>query len=52
MTDFLSRLMVVDTENRMSSLEALRHPWLNAAPYVENSSLHRLSFKIVTEEDL
>jgi len=33
MVDFLSKLMVVDPENRLTSLEALRHPWLNAAPY-------------------
>jgi len=30
MVFFLSRLMVVDPENRMTSLEALRHDWLNA----------------------
>ena len=52
MTDFLSRLMVVDTENRMSSLEALRHPWLNASPYVDNSALRRLQYKVLTEEEL
>lgn len=52
MVDFLSKLMVVDPENRMTSLEALRHPWLNAAPYQDNSTLRRLQMKVMTEEEL
>jgi len=52
MVDFLSKLMVVDPENRMTSLEALRHPWLNAAPYIDNSALRRLQMKVMTEEEL
>jgi len=51
MVDFLSKLMVVDPENRMTSLEALRHPWLNAAPYQDNSTLKRLQMKVMTEEE-
>ena len=52
MVDFLSKLMVVDPENRMTSAEALSHPWMNAAPYVENSTLKRLQMKLLTEEEL
>ena len=52
MVDFLGKLMVVDPENRMTSMEALRHPWLNTAPYVEESDLKRLQKKVMTEEEL
>ena len=52
MVNFLSNLMVVDPENRMTSLEALRHPWLNAAPYQDNHTLRRLQMKVMTEEEL
>lgn len=49
MVDFLSKTIVVDPKNRMTSLEALRHPWLNAKPYSESVSLRRLQMKIMTE---
>lgn len=52
MVDFISKLMVVDPENRMTSLEALRHPWLNAQPYIEENTLRRLQMKVMTEEEL
>ena len=52
MVDFISKLMVVDPENRMTSLEALRHPWLNAQPYTEENTLRRLQMKVMTEEEL
>lgn len=42
MVDFIGKLMVVDPENRMTALEALRHPWLNAQVYQEESSMRRL----------
>ena len=51
MVDLLSRLIVVDPENRMTSLEALRHPWLNAAPYLDGSSLQKLQFKVMAEDE-
>jgi len=51
MVDFIGKLMVVDPENRMTALEALRHPWLEAKPYVEETTLSRLQMKIITEED-
>jgi len=52
MVDFIGKLMVVDPENRMTSMEALRHPWLNAQPYVEENTLRRLQMKVMTEEEL
>ena len=52
MVDFLSKLMVVDPENRLTSLEALRHPWLNSGPYLDNGMLRRLQKKVMTEEEL
>ena len=52
MADFLSKLMVVDAENRLTSAEALSHPWMNAAPYMENNTLKRLQMKLATEEEL
>ena len=52
MVDFLSKLMVVDPENRLTSLEALRHPWLNSTPYLDNGTLRRLQMKVMTEEEL
>ena len=52
MVDFLRQLMEVDAENRLSSEEALRHPWLNAAPYQDNNTLRRLQKKVMTEEEL
>ena len=30
MIDFISKLLVQDPEMRMSAIEALQHPWLNA----------------------
>lgn len=42
MVDFISKLMVADPENRMTSLEALRHPWMNEQPYVEEAKLRRI----------
>ena len=33
MVDFIGKLMVVDPENRMTALESLKHPWLNAPVY-------------------
>ena len=33
MIDFISRLLVVDPEKRMSAREALDHTWLNERPY-------------------
>jgi len=33
MVDFLSKLLVLDPTNRMTSSEALSHPWLNSSPY-------------------
>ena len=33
LVDFVSRLIVVDPEKRMSAQEALSHPWLNAPMY-------------------
>ena len=44
--------MEVDAENRLSSEEALRHPWLNAPPYQDNNTLRRLQKKVMTEEEL
>ena len=52
MVDFLSKLMVVDPENRLTSMEALSHHWLNAPPYQETTSLHRLQMKLQTEMEL
>ena len=52
MVDFLSKLLVVDPENRMTSLEALRHPWLNACTYLDNSTLRRLQMKVMSKEAL
>ena len=52
MVDFLSKLLVMDPENRLTSLEALAHPWLNAQPYQEVDSVRRLQMKVMTEEDL
>ena len=36
MVDFISKLMVVDPEARLSTEEALMHPWLQAEPYQDN----------------
>ena len=33
MIDFISHLLVVDLEKRMSAKEALDHPWLKEASY-------------------
>ena len=33
MVDFLSKLVVMDPANRMTSIEALSHPWMNSLPY-------------------
>ncbi len=52
MVDFIGKLMVVDPENRMTALEALRHPWLNSPLYIEDSSMRRLQLKLITEEEL
>lgn len=52
MVDFIGKLMVVDPENRMTALESLRHPWLNAPVYLEDSSMRRLQLKLITEEEL
>ena len=52
MCDFISKLMVVDTENRMTALEALRHPWMKASPYVHESKMAHLLMKVITEEEL
>ncbi len=52
MVDFISKLMVVDPENRMTALESLRHPWLNSPVYLEDSSMRRLQLKLITEEEL
>lgn len=52
MVDFICKLMVADPENRMTSLEALKHHWLGAQPYQENSSIRRLQMKLLTEEEL
>jgi serine/threonine protein kinase len=52
MVDFLSKLMVVDPENRLTAMEALSHHWLNASPYTETTTIHRLQMKLLTEEEL
>ena len=33
MIDFISHLLVVEPEKRMSAKEALEHPWLKEASY-------------------
>ena len=33
MIDFISNLIVVEPENRMSAREALEHPWMNEPLY-------------------
>lgn len=42
MCNFLSSLMVSDPENRLTSIEALSHHWMNATPYKEKDSIRRL----------
>ena len=51
MVDFLSKLLVVDPENRLTAIEALSHHWLNASPYQENQSLHCLQMKLLSTEE-
>ena len=38
MIDFISHLLVVEPEKRMSAKEALEHPWLKEASYQCNRS--------------
>ena len=39
MVDFMSKLLVSNPEKRLSSAEALSHPWLSFEPYKEPDSV-------------
>ena len=37
MLDFLNSLLMINPEERLSSYEALHHPWLNTVPYADGT---------------
>eukprot|EP00388_Colpodella_angusta_P007921 GDKJ01022004.1.p1 GENE.GDKJ01022004.1~~GDKJ01022004.1.p1 ORF type:complete len:613 (-),score=160.07 GDKJ01022004.1:1791-3629(-) len=48
--DFVSKLLVVDPQNRLTAQQALEHPWLNIASPEDNSSLsdYNLSSEVLS----
>ena len=45
MVDFISSLIMVDPVCRLSSDEALEHPWLRAEPYQNVECMEKLLLK-------